>query len=448
MNSNIEPAQEPPPSPLSKDVANQFNNIVLIANNNASIQKDVIMTRSVVAKASSIDTKISPEERISELEKRKANMYNIWKVLDDKSSKLMLMDDDHLLEANQKRLSYIEGNIQRLTNLIEAERKLVNLTVPFISHNVNNKYIPSDQLPKFNVDPTASALYQLTHRDGNKNNKNSTNEPSLERFLKEFERKFRDHDVSIDENWLPNLEICFEESDNYLDHDWFVRYVKRPVVELKEKRSWVQVKGLLTQKFDLASQISQLSWTKYLVNFRQGATESLMASIYRFRLFATSAKFSSSVPNPILNTLFLTRLFTTKYQDIILATVEKYNKPPFFSVNTAKESIYAPSNGPMPLDMSWDEFEAILVKNIAHLESALIYIQKEHQQEVSKKHIEPSNDHQTKKRKFITSNDQHTRYNNTSPRSNSSNYTNSTNNNNNRSINSVSRFNSKKISKK
>lgn len=245
------------------------------------------------------------------------------------------------------------------------------------------------------------------------------------------------------------MEICFEKSDNNLDHDWFARYVKRPVVELKEKRSWVEVKDLLIQKFDLASQTSQLSWTKYLVNFKQGATESLMASIHRFRLFATGAKFSSSVSNPILNTLFLSRLFTAKYQETILATVEKYNKSSLSSVtNTTKESIYAPSNAPMPLDMSWDDFEAILVKNIAHLESALIYIQKEHQQEVSKKHIEPSNDHQTKKRKFITSNDQHTRYNNTSPRSNSSNYTNSTNNNNNRSINSVSRFNSKKISKK
>ena len=61
-----------------------------------------------------------------------------------------------------------------------------------------------------------------------------------------------------------------------------------------------------------------------------------MASIYRFRLFATAFKFSSSIPNPILNTLFLTRLFTTKYQDIILATVEKYSKPPFFSINTTK----------------------------------------------------------------------------------------------------------------
>ncbi|KAG1175326.1 hypothetical protein G6F36_011112 [Rhizopus arrhizus] len=444
MNSNIEPHQDPPPPSPSlspDDVADQLSDIDLTSNNNPSIQEDVVMTEAVGAKPSSIDTKISPEERISELEKRKVNMYNIWKVLDDKSSELMLMDDDHLLEANQKRLSYIEGNIQRLTNLIEAERKLVNLTVPFISHNVNNKYIPSDQLPKFNVDATASALYQLTHRDGNKNDKNSTNEPSLERFLREFERKFRDHGVSIDENWLPNLEICFEKSDNNLDHDWFARYVKRPVVELKEKRSWVEVKDLLIQKFDLASQTSQLSWTKYLVNFKQGATESLMASIHRFRLFATGAKFSSSVSNPILNTLFLSRLFTAKYQETILATVEKYNKSSLSSVtNTTKESIYAPSNAPMPLDMSWDDFEAILVKNIAHLESALIYIQKEHQQEVSKRQTESANDHQTKKRNFITANDQPTRYNNNISRSNVSNYN---NNNNNRSMNNISRSNSK-----
>ncbi|KAG1600354.1 hypothetical protein G6F46_014024 [Rhizopus delemar] len=166
-----------------------------------------------------------------------------------------------------------------------------------------------------------------------------------------------------------------------------------------------------------------------------------MASIHRFRLFATGAKFSSSVSNPILNTLFLSRLFTAKYQETILATVEKYNKSSLSSVNnTTKESIYAPSNAPMPLDMSWDDFEAILVKNIAHLESALIYIQKEHQQEVSKRQTESANDHQSKKRKFITTNDQSTRYNNNISRSNVSNYN---NNNNNRSMNNTSRSNTK-----
>ncbi|EIE92492.1 hypothetical protein RO3G_17014 [Rhizopus delemar RA 99-880] len=86
----------------------------------------------------------------------------------------------------------------------------------------------------------------------------------------------------------------------------------------------------------------------------------------------------------------------------------------------------------MPLDMSWDNFEAILVKNTAHLESALIYIQKEHQQEISKKQTESANDHQSKKREFITTNDQPIRYNNhSSTRSNLPNYNNNNNSNNN-----------------
>ncbi|KAG1453394.1 hypothetical protein G6F55_008167 [Rhizopus delemar] len=85
-------------------------------------------------------------------------------------------------------------------------------------------------------------------------------------------------------------------------------------------------------------------------------------------------------------------------------------------------------NTPMPLDMSWDNFEAILVKNTAHLESALIYIQKEHQQEISKKQTESANDHQSKKREFITTNDQPIRYNNhSSTRSNLPNYNNNNN---------------------
>ncbi|KAG0823547.1 hypothetical protein G6F17_014295 [Rhizopus arrhizus] len=87
-------------------------------------------------------------------------------------------------------------------------------------------YIPSKELPKFNVNPTASAMYQLTQHSGNKNNNNATNEPSLEMFLREFERAFRDHNVSIQDHWLSNLEICFESCDNNLHYDWFCRYVK------------------------------------------------------------------------------------------------------------------------------------------------------------------------------------------------------------------------------
>ncbi|KAG1412041.1 hypothetical protein G6F57_023881 [Rhizopus arrhizus] len=67
MNSNIEPHQDPPPPSPSlspDDVADQLSDIDLTSNNNPSIQEDVVMTEAVGAKPSSIDTKISPEERI------------------------------------------------------------------------------------------------------------------------------------------------------------------------------------------------------------------------------------------------------------------------------------------------------------------------------------------------------------------------------------------------
>ncbi|KAG0730702.1 hypothetical protein G6F16_014236 [Rhizopus arrhizus] len=64
-------------------------------------------------------------------------------------------------------------------------------------------------------------------------------------FLREFERAFRDHNVSIQDHWLSNLEICFESCDNNLHYDWFCRYVKKPVVELKRKVTWDDAKALL-----------------------------------------------------------------------------------------------------------------------------------------------------------------------------------------------------------
>ncbi|KAG0776655.1 hypothetical protein G6F17_013872 [Rhizopus arrhizus] len=62
-------------------------------------------------------------------------------------------------------------------------------------------------------------------------------------------------------------------------------------------------------------------------------------------------------------------------------------------------SIHAPCNAPSPLNMSWDNFEAILMKNMANLESSLLYIQKEMQREQVKK---PTNDNSEnyKKRKL------------------------------------------------
>ncbi|KAG1364782.1 hypothetical protein G6F61_013671 [Rhizopus arrhizus] len=106
-------------------------------------------------------------------------------------------------------------------------------------------------------------------------------------FLREFERAFRDHNVSIQDHWLSNLEICFESCDNNLHYDWFCRYVKKPVVELNRKVTWDDAKALLQEKFDLASQTTPQTWMKLLLNFKQRPDQSLVPNCIKtlFTLF-------------------------------------------------------------------------------------------------------------------------------------------------------------------
>ncbi|KAG0803947.1 hypothetical protein G6F27_013241 [Rhizopus arrhizus] len=307
------------------------------------------------------------------------------------------------LESNDKKLSFATKSLERFDKLIADQVNIISLNSAIkeapVSCHINNMYIPSKELPKFNVNPTASAMYQLTQHSGNKNNNNATNEPSLEMFLREFERAFRDHNVSIQDHWLSNLEICFESCDNNLHYDWFCRYVKKPVVELNRKVTWDDAKALLQEKFDLASQTTPQTWMKLLLNFKQRPDQSLADALHHFRLFSVGAKVPFT-ENHVINSLFVSRLYTTKFQDTIMATITNHTKNlPSTEPIHPGHSIHAPCNAPSPLNMSWDNFEAILMKNMANLESSLLYIQKEMQREQVKK---PTNDNSEnyKKRKL------------------------------------------------
>ncbi|KAG0972262.1 hypothetical protein G6F29_013597 [Rhizopus arrhizus] len=163
--------------------------------------------------------------------------------------------------------------------------------------------------------------------------------------------------------------------------------------------TWDDAKALLQEKFDLASQTTPQTWMKLLLNFKQRPDQSLADALHHFRLFSVGAKVPFT-ENHVINSLFVSRLYTTKFQDTIMATITNHTKnlPSTEPVHPG-HSIHAPCNAPSPLNMSWDNFEAILMKNMANLESSLLYIQKEMQREQVKK---PTNDHSEnyKKRKL------------------------------------------------
>ncbi|PHZ08464.1 uncharacterized protein RHIMIDRAFT_268478, partial [Rhizopus microsporus ATCC 52813] len=209
MNSNIEPQHDPPPASSPDDVINKLDEIHLDSNNTIEDEDTPMTEASDKVTEASVDIPMSPAENLKHLQELKARLCVVAKNLNTQFEQALLDNDDVALETSSKKLSSVEERIRSLTSLIESESKLIQeptTTNPAVSYNINNRYIPSKKLPKFNVDPTASALYQLTHRDG-KNKNSSSNEPSLEMFLREFERLFRDYNVSIDENWLTHLQV-------------------------------------------------------------------------------------------------------------------------------------------------------------------------------------------------------------------------------------------------
>ncbi|RCH77866.1 hypothetical protein CU097_001145, partial [Rhizopus azygosporus] len=110
--------------------------------------------------------------------------------------------------------------VKLITSEIELKSKDKNLekvpTKPNFS-SPDTSAIKSSDLPKFNVNPTASALYQLTLRESKGQTTSSNNESSLDLFIREFERRFLDKNISVDDHWLHYLEICFERSDKDFD---------------------------------------------------------------------------------------------------------------------------------------------------------------------------------------------------------------------------------------
>ncbi|KAG1048391.1 hypothetical protein G6F43_009214 [Rhizopus delemar] len=400
MNSNVEPNPQPPPASSSPDeVATSLDKISISSSDNMIHPTNEKDTSMIEVSSSNDNTEtLSPEDFINKLRSQKAAMLKIIDSINDQNIQFVMQNNFDGLKSNDKKLAFATKSLERFDKLIADQVNIISLNSAMkeapVLHHINNKYIPSKELPKFNVNPTASAMYQLTQHSGNKNNNNATNEPSLEMFLRGVERAFRDHNVSIQDHWLSNLEICFESGDNNLHYDWFCHYVKK-IVELKRKVICDDAKALSQEKFHLASQTTPQTWMKLLLNFKQRPDQSLADALYHFRRFSVGAKVPFTEGH-LINSLFVSRLYTTKFQDTVMATITNHTKHlPITEPAYPAHSIHAPCNAPSPLNMSWDNFEAILMKNMVNLESSLLSIQKEMQKEQVKK---PTNDNYKKRK--------------------------------------------------
>ena len=430
MNSSIDISIDQKSNSATEEIANSLQQMELVSDgpsihpsisqssnaNQSPIQEDVVMSEGTpsVDLVAPPTTPSVPVSKLDNLYKQKDKLLAIIDSLTAQNLDLLAANDIEsrkMREDNNTKLASAHemhhSLVKLITSEIELKSKDKNLekvpTKPNFS-SPDTSAIKSSDLPKFNVNPTASALYQLTLRESKGQTTSSNNESSLDLFIREFERRFLDKNISVDDHWLHYLEICFERSDK--DFDWFVRHLKRPIKEFKRPISWNQAKQLLRQKYDLASQTTPLQWLQFLLGFNQHSSETLTETMDRFRLFCLGANVNMD-NNVLLIYMFISRLHSQKFRDLLLKTVKESmaKKSNASTTNlSSMDSIYAPCNQPLPFPASWNEFESILVKEMATLENALVEIVKDKSSHTNKRSLDVSSGNDKRIKLSSTSN--------------------------------------------
>ncbi|KAG1049079.1 hypothetical protein G6F43_008576 [Rhizopus delemar] len=276
----------------------------------------------------------NPPNYLERLMVQKTMFFDLIEKLNNNKASFILENKLTLLEENEKQLSYAVSALNDVNALIASQFELRNHELKGSgskNSSPKDRLIPSREIPRFNVNPTPSALYQLTLREGGKN-VNPSNGPSLDMLIRGFQRKFLDYDVSIEDHWLHYLEIAFEKSDSDTDYDWFERFIKRRCMDKKTALNWEQAKEVLKQRFDLASQTTPEMWFKSLINFKQERCETLTQAMDRYRLFSLGAKVNMH-DNTFLIGHFISRLYTVKFQEMVQATIAR-NLPSLVSASS------------------------------------------------------------------------------------------------------------------
>ncbi|KAG0734565.1 hypothetical protein G6F16_011277 [Rhizopus arrhizus] len=204
---------------------------------------------------------LDPPNYLERLMARKTMFFDLIEKLNNNKASFILENRLTLLEENEKQLSYAVSALNDVNALIASQLELHTHELKgneSRNSSPKDRLITSREIPRFNVNPTASALYQLILRE--------------------------------EDYWLHYLEVSFEKSDSDTDHDWFERFIKRRCMDKKTALNWYQAKEVLKQRFDLASQTTPEIWFKNLINFMQDRCETLTQAMYRYRLFSLGAK--------------------------------------------------------------------------------------------------------------------------------------------------------------
>jgi hypothetical protein len=164
------------------------------------------------------------KECISDLKRQGADL-----LLMPVNNKQELERRDFLLAKANSDTNYWSEQCIIATNLISsweeasvsslaANAKMLSLKeVPSV-HVKDHNDIPARDIPRFNIKKSPLHRYETNNR-----NEKDTR-PTLDEFIRNFERVYKSHRVDIKKHWFFHLESCFEKND--LDYSWFQQTIK------------------------------------------------------------------------------------------------------------------------------------------------------------------------------------------------------------------------------
>jgi hypothetical protein len=139
-----------------------------------------------------------------------------------------------------------------------------------------------NDIPRFNIKKSH------LHRYGISNRNEKDTRPTLDEFIRNFERVYKSHRVHIKNHWFFHLESYFEKND--VDYSWFQQTIKVAYTEDGNPFTWENAKECLRKKFNNTSVIA---CNQVLFHYRQKGDRSLSEFMDYLMLLMTSAKINS-----------------------------------------------------------------------------------------------------------------------------------------------------------
>lgn len=269
---------------------------------------------------------------------------------------------NQLLADNKLYSSFKDTSVSLLSNQTQV-LSLNDAGSSTFTREKDHSDIPAKDIPVFNVKYSECT----TNPDSS-----SSDDLSLNSFIRKFERAYKNHGVNVELHWLFHLEASFENNDNY--SSWFLQNFK--LGAKNKKKTWSEAKKTLEHRFDPFARLGLIKVNFMLHSMRQYSHEPLAEYTDRFGSYLRAAKVQTH-DNFFFTVGFLSSLHTKEFQDKVQERMVEYMKEQIHGPDSSMVSKYATHSESQFLEFysNFSRVSDALNYHLGNLENSLQEIQ-------------------------------------------------------------------------